>query len=51
MLSSQIATRLNGIAAATDTTDLGAMNNGADVDKQDPAVLASTWLKSHSFTR
>jgi hypothetical protein len=27
------------------------MNKSADVDKQDPDVLATAWLKQHNFTK
>jgi len=38
-----------GIEAKLNTTDLTALNKSADVDKQDPADLATTWLKDHGF--
>ena len=51
VLNSEITTLFNSISAALNTTDLRAMNKSADVDKQDPDVLASTWLKTHNFTK
>ena len=51
VLNSEITTLFNNISAALNTDDLRAMNKSADVDKQDPDVLASTWLKAHSFTK
>jgi len=51
VLNSEITTLFNGISAALNTTDLRAMNKSADVDKQDPDVLSSTWLKQHGFTK
>ncbi len=51
VLNSEITTLFNDISAALNTTDLQGMNKSADVDKQDPDVLASTWLKTHNFTK
>jgi len=51
VLNSEITTLFNNISAALNTNDLRAMNKSADVDKQDPDVLASTWLKQHGFTK
>jgi len=51
VLNSEITTLFNSISAALNTNDLRAMNKSADVDKQDPDVLASTWLKQHGFTK
>ena len=51
VLNAEITTLFNSISAALNTTDLRAMNKSADVDKQDPDVLASTWLKTHNFTK
>ena len=48
VLNSEITTLFNSIPAALNTTDLRAMNNSADRHQQDPAVLASTSLQSHS---
>jgi len=49
VLNSEITTLLNSIDAKLNTPDLTAMNKSADVDKQDPADLASTWVKTHGF--
>jgi len=51
VLNAEITTLFNSISAALNTTDLRAMNKSADVDKQDPDVLATTWLKQHNFTK
>lgn len=47
--NSEITTLLNSIDAKLNTPDLTAMNKSADVDKQDPADLAATWVKNHGF--
>lgn len=49
VLNAEITKLFNDISAALNTNDLRAMNKSADVDKQDPDVLASTWLKQHKF--
>jgi osmoprotectant transport system substrate-binding protein len=51
VLNAEVTTLFNNISAALNTADLRAMNKSADVDKQDPDVLASTWLKTHNFTK
>jgi osmoprotectant transport system substrate-binding protein len=51
VLNSEITTLFNNISAALNTTDLRAMNKSADVDKQDPDVLATNWLKQHNFVK
>jgi osmoprotectant transport system substrate-binding protein len=51
VLNAEITTLFDSISAALNTTDLQAMNKSADVDKQDPDLLASTWLKTHNFTK
>ncbi|MGI8562779.1 MAG: ABC transporter substrate-binding protein [Candidatus Dormibacter sp.] len=40
---------LNQVSAKFTTSDLIAMNKRADVDKDDPDVIANDWLKSHGF--
>ncbi len=47
--NSEITTLLNSIDAKLNTPDLTAMNKSADVDKQDPADIAATWVKNHGF--
>jgi len=42
---------LNKVSAALTTDDLAALNKRADVDKEDPEVLAADWLKKHGFTK
>jgi osmoprotectant transport system substrate-binding protein len=49
VLNSEITTLLNSIDAKLNTPDLTAMNKSADVDKQDPIDIASTWVKNHGF--
>jgi osmoprotectant transport system substrate-binding protein len=49
VLNSEITTLLNAIDAKLNTPDLTAMNKSADVDKQDPADIAATWVKNHGF--
>jgi osmoprotectant transport system substrate-binding protein len=49
VLNSEITTVLNSIDAKLNTPDLTAMNKSADVDKQDPADIAATWVKNHGF--
>ena len=40
---------LNRVSAALTTEDLAEMNKRADVDKEDPEVLARDWLDQHGF--
>jgi osmoprotectant transport system substrate-binding protein len=40
---------LNRVSAALTTEDLAELNKRADVDKEDPEVLAKDWLKEHGF--
>jgi osmoprotectant transport system substrate-binding protein len=47
--NSEVTALLNSIDAKLNTPDLTAMNKSADVDKQDPADLAATWVKNHGF--
>jgi osmoprotectant transport system substrate-binding protein len=47
--NSEVSALLNSIDAKLNTPDLTAMNKSADIDKQDPADLAATWLKNHGF--
>jgi osmoprotectant transport system substrate-binding protein len=47
--NSEVTALLNSIDAKLNTPDLTAMNKSADVDKQDPADVAATWLKDHGF--
>jgi osmoprotectant transport system substrate-binding protein len=51
VLNSEITTLFNNISAALKTDDMRAMNKSADVDKQDPDLLATNWLKQHNFTK
>jgi osmoprotectant transport system substrate-binding protein len=45
----EVTALLNSIDAKLNTPDLTAMNKSADVDKQDPADVAATWVKNHGF--
>ena len=47
--NSEVDSLLNSIDAKLNTPDLTALNKSADVDKQDPADLAATWVKDHGF--
>ena len=47
--NSEVTSLLNSIDAKLNTPDLTALNKSADVDKQDPADLAATWVKDHGF--
>ena len=47
--TSEVTSILNSIDAKLNTPDLTAMNKSADVDKQDPADIAATWVKNHGF--
>ncbi|HEX3394837.1 MAG TPA: ABC transporter substrate-binding protein, partial [Acidimicrobiales bacterium] len=40
---------LNKVSAALTTADLTDLNKRAEVDKEDPQVLAQDWLKNHGF--
>ena len=42
---------LNKVSAALTTADLIQLNKRADVDKQDPEVLAAEWLQQHGFAK
>ena len=42
---------LNRVSAALTTEDLTALNKRAEVDKEDPSVLAEEWLKEHGLTK
>ena len=47
--NSEVTSLLNSVDAKLNTPDLTAMNKSADVDKNDPTDLASTWVKNHGF--
>ena len=42
---------LNRVSAVLTTEDLTQMNKRAELDKEDPSVLAEGWLEEHGFTR
>src|SRR5437899_3253246 len=47
--NSEVTALLNSVDAKLNTPDLTAMNKSADVDKQDPIDVATTWVKNHGF--
>jgi osmoprotectant transport system substrate-binding protein len=47
--NSEVTSLLNSVDAKLNTIDLTAMNKSADVDKLDPADLATTWVSTHGF--
>jgi osmoprotectant transport system substrate-binding protein len=47
--NSEVTALLNSIDAKLNTPDLTAMNKSADVDKNDPTDIASSWVKDHGF--
>ena len=47
--NSEVTALLNSVDAKLNTIDLTAMNKSADVDKLDPADLATTWVSTHGF--
>jgi osmoprotectant transport system substrate-binding protein len=49
VLNDRVRAVLNRVSAALTTSDLSALNKRADVDKQDPDLLAAEWLKSKGF--
>ena len=49
LANSEVTALLNSIDAKLNTPDLTAMNKSADVDKQDPIDIATTWVKDHGF--
>ena len=50
-LNSEITALFNKISAGLTTTDLTQMNKSADIDKQDPIDLATTYDKSHGYSK
>jgi osmoprotectant transport system substrate-binding protein len=42
---------LNRVSAALTTGELTALNKRAELDKEDPSVLAEGWLRENGFTR
>ena len=47
--NSEVTSLLNSIDSKLNTPDLTALNKSADVDKEDPADLATKWVKDHGF--
>ncbi|HEY4845072.1 MAG TPA: ABC transporter substrate-binding protein [Candidatus Dormibacteraeota bacterium] len=47
--TAEVVSLLNSVDAKLNTPDLTALNKSADVDKQDPADLAKTWVTGHGF--
>ncbi len=48
--NSEVTSLLDDIDTKLTTADLLAMNKSADIDKEDPATLATNWLKQHGFS-
>jgi osmoprotectant transport system substrate-binding protein len=51
VLDDNIREILDKVSAAMTTADLIQLNKRADVDKQDPEVLAAEWLQQHGFAK
>ena len=49
VLNDKVREVLNRVSTALTTSDLSGLNKRADVDKQDPDLLAAEWLKSKGF--
>jgi osmoprotectant transport system substrate-binding protein len=47
--NAEVTQLLNSINAKLNTKDLTGLNKRADVDKEDPADVAASWLKDHGF--
>ncbi len=48
--SADVTALLNEIDGKLTTQDLISLNKSADVDKQDPDVIAKKWLSNHSYS-
>lgn len=48
-LNDEIEEILNRVSAELTTDDLAELNKRADIDKEDPDILAADWLKAHGF--
>lgn len=48
--SDDVTSLLNEIDGKLTTNDLIALNKKSDVDKQDPDVIAASWLKDHGYS-
>src|ERR1700736_5090894 len=48
--NAEVTALLNEIDGKITTQDLIALNKSADVDKQDPDVIAKKWLTDHSYS-
>ncbi len=46
-----VKTVLNKVSAALTTDDLSALNERANVNKEDPDKVAESWLSSHGFAK
>ena len=46
-----IKTRLNKVSAALTSDDLSTLNDRANVNKEDPDVIAQSWLSQHGFAK
>ena len=50
-VNEEARTLLNRVSAALTTEELSALNERANVNKEDPEVLASDWLRENGFAR
>ncbi len=46
IVSADLTAALNGVSAAMTTADLVALNKSVDIDRKDPATVATEWLTS-----
>jgi osmoprotectant transport system substrate-binding protein len=47
--NTEVTSLLNSVDSKLNTADLTNMNKSADIDKNDPTDIASTWVKDHGF--
>lgn len=49
LVNDEITDVLDRISAELNTADLTALNKRAEIDKEDPAVVAESWLRDHGL--
>jgi osmoprotectant transport system substrate-binding protein len=49
ILTDDLKALINRVSAALTTKDLAALDKRADVGKEDPEVVADSWVKTHGF--
>jgi osmoprotectant transport system substrate-binding protein len=49
ILNDELKALINRVSAALTTKDLATLDKRADVDKEDPEVVADSWVKTHGF--